>query len=179
MVRFSRITRSNIAIRYNIEKFNEITNFSLWQVRMNTILVQNVMEEMKTTLWRNLKALYDKVPCKSLVNETMIYMFCMTECESIRDLINEFVTLLNDLKNVEANIDNEDQAMLLICHFPPSYKTFKETLIYGKDELSFEDVKGNLLSKEKLDNELGSGSKSGCQASLLVARGRQQSQNSG
>ncbi|MBA0636405.1 hypothetical protein Godav_025792 [Gossypium davidsonii] len=36
----------------------------------------------------------------------------------------------------------------------------RETLIYGKDNLLFEDVKGHLLSKDKLDNEFGSDSKS-------------------
>ncbi|MBA0665834.1 hypothetical protein Goklo_002307, partial [Gossypium klotzschianum] len=35
----------------------------------------------------------------------------------------------------------------------------RETLIYGRDKLSFEDVKGHLLSKYKLDNEFGSDSK--------------------
>lgn len=68
--------------------------------------------------------------------------------------------------------------MLLFCYLPPSYKTFKETLIYDRDELSFEDVKGNLLSKEKLDSELDLSSKSSSQASFLVARGRQQSKDS-
>ncbi|MBA0654091.1 hypothetical protein Goklo_021166, partial [Gossypium klotzschianum] len=34
-----------------------------------------------------------------------------------------------------------------------------ETLIYGKDKLSFKDVKGHLLSKDKLNNEFGSDSK--------------------
>ncbi|MBA0721806.1 hypothetical protein Golax_009310, partial [Gossypium laxum] len=49
--------------------------------------------------------------------------------------------------------------MLLLCSLPPSYKSFKETLIYDKDKLSFEDVKGHLLSRDKLDNEFGSDSK--------------------
>ncbi|PKI65079.1 hypothetical protein CRG98_014548 [Punica granatum] len=56
-----------------------------------------------------------------------------------------------------------------------SYKTFRETLIYGRDNLTFEDVKGSLLSKDKLDNKLGSSSRPDEQASGLVARGRQQS----
>ncbi|MFQ6667978.1 hypothetical protein Gotur_033817 [Gossypium turneri] len=42
--------------------------------------------------------------------------------------------------------------MLLLCSLPPSYKSFRETLIYGKDKLLFEDVKGHLLSRYKLDN---------------------------
>ncbi|MFQ6636275.1 hypothetical protein Gotur_012871, partial [Gossypium turneri] len=38
--------------------------------------------------------------------------------------------------------------MLFLCYLPSSYKSFKETLIYGRDKLSFEDVKGHLLSKD-------------------------------
>ncbi|MFQ6634431.1 hypothetical protein Gotur_011797, partial [Gossypium turneri] len=59
--------------------------------------------------------------------------------------------------------------MLLLCSLPPSYNSFKETLIYGKDKLSFEDVKGHLLSRDKLDNEFGSDNKVDRQASILVA----------
>ncbi|PKI56539.1 hypothetical protein CRG98_023065 [Punica granatum] len=39
------------------------------------------------------------------------------------------------------------------------HETFRETMIYGRDNLTFEDLKGSLLSKDKLDNELGSSSK--------------------
>ncbi|MFQ6641116.1 hypothetical protein Gotur_016419 [Gossypium turneri] len=51
--------------------------------------------------------------------------------EKALDHISQFITLLNDLKNIEVHIDDEDQAMLLLCSLPPSYKSFKETLIYG------------------------------------------------
>ncbi|MFQ6651712.1 hypothetical protein Gotur_023923, partial [Gossypium turneri] len=58
--------------------------------------------------------------------------------------------------------------MLLLCYLPPSYKFFRETLIYGKDKFSFEDVKSHLLSRDKLDNEFGSDGKADRQASILV-----------
>ncbi|KAH1122081.1 hypothetical protein J1N35_005241 [Gossypium stocksii] len=45
----------------------------------------------------------------------------------------------------------------------------RETLIYGRDKLSFEDVKGHLLSKDKFDNELHLDNKVDRQASILVA----------
>ncbi|MBA0785630.1 hypothetical protein Gotri_026116 [Gossypium trilobum] len=93
----------------------------------------------------------------------------MNECEFIRDHISQFITLLNGLKNVEVKIDDEDQAMLLLCSLPPSYKSFRETLIYGRDKLSFDDVKGHLLSKNKLDNEFGSDNKANRKAFILVA----------
>ncbi|KAK5839455.1 hypothetical protein PVK06_008249 [Gossypium arboreum] len=57
--------------------------------------------------------------------------------------------------NVDVKIDNEDHAMLLLCFLPFSNKSFRETLIYGRNKLSFEDMKGHFLSKEKLDNEFG------------------------
>ncbi|MBA0784558.1 hypothetical protein Gotri_024800 [Gossypium trilobum] len=61
-----------------------------------------------------------------------LYTFHMNEGEHLRDHISQFITLLNDLKNVE-------------------------------------DVKGYLLSKDKLDNEFGSNSKLDRQASVFVA----------
>ncbi|MBA0563270.1 hypothetical protein Golob_008258, partial [Gossypium lobatum] len=59
--------------------------------------------------------------------------------------------------------------MLLLYYLPLSYKYFKETLIYGRDKLSFEDVKGYFLSRDKLDNDFGLDSKADRQASVLVA----------
>ncbi|MBA0707755.1 hypothetical protein Golax_019774, partial [Gossypium laxum] len=39
--------------RYDIEKFNEITNFGLWQVRMVTILVQSILKRsLQGKSWR-------------------------------------------------------------------------------------------------------------------------------
>ncbi|MFQ6623516.1 hypothetical protein Gotur_004222 [Gossypium turneri] len=90
----------------------------------------------------------------------------MNEGKLLRDHISQFITLLNDLKNVEVHIDDKDQAMLLLCSLPPSYKSFKGTLIYGRDKLLFEDVKGHLLSRDKLDTEFGLDSKADRQASV-------------
>ncbi|MFQ6665045.1 hypothetical protein Gotur_031926 [Gossypium turneri] len=74
----------------------------------------------------------------------------MNEFDLLRDHISQFITLLNNLNNIEVHIDDENQAMILLCFLPPSYKSFRETLIYGRDKLSFEDVKGHLLSRDKL-----------------------------
>ncbi|MFQ6659365.1 hypothetical protein Gotur_028282 [Gossypium turneri] len=102
------------ATRFEIEKFNGETNFNLWQVRMMAILVQSGLK----------KAVTGKKP--ENLNKT--------EWEELdeKDLnhISQFITLLNDLKNVKVHIDDEDQAMLLLCSLPPSYKSFRETLIY-------------------------------------------------
>ncbi|MBA0670523.1 hypothetical protein Goklo_024295, partial [Gossypium klotzschianum] len=123
-------------------------------------LMEVLMEKTSSTLWKRLETLYaTKSLAKHLVLKQRLFTFCMNECELLKDHISQFITLLNYLKNVEVQIDDEDQAMLLLCFLPPSYKSFRETLSYSRDKLSFEDVKGHLLSRDKLKNEFGSDSK--------------------
>ncbi|MBA0650300.1 hypothetical protein Goklo_017731, partial [Gossypium klotzschianum] len=57
--------------------------------------------------------------------------------------------------------------MLLLCFLSHLNKSFKEALIYGRDKLSFEDLKGHLLSRDNLKNEFGLDSKPYRQASVL------------
>ncbi|MFQ6660968.1 hypothetical protein Gotur_029288 [Gossypium turneri] len=118
------------------------------------------MENISFALWKRLETLNATKPLANrLVLKQHLFTFRMNEGELLRDHISQFITLLNDLKNVEVHIDDEDQTMLLLCSLPPSYKSFRETLIYGRDKLSFKNVKGHLLSRDKLDNEFGLDSK--------------------
>ncbi|MFQ6623515.1 hypothetical protein Gotur_004222 [Gossypium turneri] len=103
------------ATRFEIEKFDGETNFNLRQVRMMPILVQTSLKMVVT----------GKKP------ENLNQIEWEELDEKALDHISQFITLLNDLKNVEVHIDDKDQAMLLLCSLPPSYKSFKGTLIYG------------------------------------------------
>ncbi|MFQ6665583.1 hypothetical protein Gotur_032277 [Gossypium turneri] len=80
------------------------------------------MEKKTFTLWKTLETLY---ATKSLANQLVLrqrlYTFYMNEGEHLRDHIDQFITLLNDLKNIEVQIDDENQAMLLLCSLPSSY----------------------------------------------------------
>ncbi|MBA0671505.1 hypothetical protein Goklo_029121 [Gossypium klotzschianum] len=59
----------------------------------------------------------------------------MNEGELLRDHISQFITLLNYLNNIEVQIDDEDQIMLLSCSLPPSYKSFRETGLWQRQNL--------------------------------------------
>ncbi|KAG8498078.1 hypothetical protein CXB51_007410 [Gossypium anomalum] len=136
----------------------------------NTVLQEVLMEKTSSALWKRLETFYaTKSLANRLVLKQHLFTFRMNECELLKDHFSQFIILLNDLKNVEVHIDDEDQVMLLLCSLPHSYKSFRETLIYGRDKLSFEDVKGHLLSRDKLDNELHLDSKIDRQASTSVA----------
>ncbi|KAH0658584.1 hypothetical protein KY289_027332 [Solanum tuberosum] len=57
-----------------------------------------------------------------------------------------------DLKNVDIKIESEDQNLIVLCSLPPSYDTFFDTLLYGKYNISVDDVSNALKSKELRKN---------------------------
>ncbi|MBA0856939.1 hypothetical protein Goshw_005117, partial [Gossypium schwendimanii] len=95
--------------RYEIEKFNDVTNFNLGQVRMMAILVQIglrkvevLMEETSFALWKRLETLYaTKSLANRLVLKQRLFTFCINEGEILRNHISQFINLFNNLKNVE------------------------------------------------------------------------------
>ncbi|MBA0770699.1 hypothetical protein Gotri_019301 [Gossypium trilobum] len=85
----------------------------------NTVLHEVLMEKTSSTLWKRLETLYaTKSLANLLVLKQHLFTFRMNECELLRDHIVQFITLLNDLKNVEVQIDDGDQAMLLFALYP-------------------------------------------------------------
>ena len=67
-------------------------------------------------------------------------------------------------------IDDKNQALLLLCFLPSSYKKFRETLLYGRESIMMDVVKADLFSKELMDRELLSTSESKGEAQ--TTRGR-------
>ena len=66
--------------------------------------------------------------------------------------LNELNSIIMDLENLDMKIGDEDKTVLLVVSLPISFKHFKEIMLYGNHtSLSFENVKSNLLSKEKFD----------------------------
>ena len=110
---------------------------------------------------------------KSLANKLRLkerlYTIRMAEGTSIQSHLNEFNSLIIDLEKLDVKIDDEDKAILLVVSLPATFKHFKEIMLYGNhDTLSFENVKSNLLSKEKFDVD----SRSEVNAEGLIVRGR-------
>ncbi|GJZ35815.1 retrovirus-related pol polyprotein from transposon TNT 1-94 [Tanacetum coccineum] len=62
--------------------------------------------------------------------------------------IDEFNKLIGDLANIDVDIDDEDQALMLLTSLPSSYDNFMETLLYGRESLTLEDVLSSLNLRE-------------------------------
>ncbi|MBA0702806.1 hypothetical protein Goari_021982 [Gossypium aridum] len=133
---------------FEIEKFDGQTNFNLWQVRMMEILVQTGLKK------------------EILIEKTSSVLWRRLETLYVTKFLANRLVLKQCLFTFH-------QAMLLLCYLPHSYKSFRETLIYSRDKLSFEDVKGHLLSRDKLDNKFGLDNKVDRQSSILVTSNKQ------
>ena len=56
--------------------------------------------------------------------------------------------MILDLENIVVIIEDEDQALLLLCDLLKTFAHFKETLLYGRDSLTLVEVQSALNSKE-------------------------------
>jgi len=145
------------------EQWDEIDGTTLFtiQLYLSPEVLREVINEKTTTgIWSKLESLY---MTKSLANKLRlkerIFTLRMSEGTPIQYLLDEFNSIIIDLENLDVKIDDEDKVVLVIVSLPPSYRQFKEIMLYGNYlTLSLDDVKTNLLAKEKFDTEIHSGS---------------------
>ncbi|GJT58785.1 retrotransposon protein, putative, ty1-copia subclass [Tanacetum coccineum] len=176
--------------KFDIKKFNGISDFGLWRIKMRALLIQHgceaalevlpayiaaqtkaelnkkahsavilclgnkVLREVtgETTAagaWSKLETLY---MTKSLANKLYLkkklYTFYMPTGRKISEHIDKFNKIVLDLANIEVKFEDEDFALLLLTSLPASYEHFVDTLLYGREALTLEDVMATLNSKE-------------------------------
>ena len=70
----------------------------------------------------------------------------MHEGESIYKHIDNFNQIVLSLKNIDVAVDDEDQVVLLLNSLSRAYENFVDTIIFGRNSLSMEEVKTTLQS---------------------------------
>lgn len=143
---------------------------ALAQVRLhlsNEILQQVIKEKTTKNLWEKLESLLmTKTPATRLYAKARLYSHRM-EGKSLKTYLEEFREIINDLENLGVKTDDEDLAMLLLYHLPSKYTHFRDTLLYGKQTITLDEVMTSLLSKDKMDSSQKENSGEG-----LYTRGR-------
>nr|GFA17578.1 retrovirus-related Pol polyprotein from transposon TNT 1-94 [Tanacetum cinerariifolium] len=87
--------------------------------------------------------LYGKVYLKM-----KLYTYYMSPGTKLADHSNKFNKLILDLANIDIEIDDEYQPLMLLTSLPSSYDNFVETLLFGREFLTMEDVLTTLNSRE-------------------------------
>ena len=106
-------------------------------------------EETTTRLWKKLESLYMK---KSLTNHLFLkkrlYTLRMQEGTPLCDHLDYFNRIILDMKNIDIKVDDEDEALILLCSLPDAFDNFVNSMLYGRDTISLVDVKSALNSME-------------------------------
>jgi len=84
-----------------------------------------------------------------------LYTFRTAEGTPVQKHLNDLNSIIIHLETLDAKVEDEGKTILLVVSLPPSSKHFREIMLYSNsDTISFEDVKSNLLSKEKFDHDI-------------------------
>nr|GEY69849.1 hypothetical protein [Tanacetum cinerariifolium] len=115
----------------------------------NKVLREVNKEDSVAGVWLKLKTLY---MIKSLANKlylkNKLFTFYRHSGKKLSEHIDEFNKLIGDLTNIDVDIDNVNQALMLLTSLPHSYDNFVEALLYGREPLNLEDVLSSLNSRE-------------------------------
>ncbi|GJZ08691.1 copia LTR rider [Tanacetum coccineum] len=123
----------------HIDEFEGLGNKVLREI---LCLGNKVLREVLETLYMT-KSLANKLYLKK-----KLYTFYMPAGRKIFEHIDEFNKIVLDLTNIEVKFEDEDLALLLLTSLPASYEHFVDTLFYGREALTLEDVMATLNSKE-------------------------------
>lgn len=52
------------------------------------------------------------------------------------------------MENIDIKLDDEDQSLLLLKSLPSEFENLADTLLYGRDSLTLDEVQATLSSKE-------------------------------
>nr|GEY88863.1 retrovirus-related Pol polyprotein from transposon TNT 1-94 [Tanacetum cinerariifolium] len=115
----------------------------------NKVLREVTGETTAVEVLSKLETLY---MTKSLANKLCLkkklYTFYMPAGRKISEHIDEFNKIILDLANIKVKFEDEELALLLLTSLPASYEHFVDTLLYGREALTLEDVVATLNSKE-------------------------------
>ncbi|KAL1558169.1 hypothetical protein AAHA92_08666 [Salvia divinorum] len=106
-------------------------------------------EETATGVWAKLESLY---MTKSLANrlhlKQKLLTFKITEGKSLLEQLEEFGKCIDDLKNIDEEIKEEDKALMLLNSLPKSYEHFNDAIVLGREsKICYEEVYSALKLK--------------------------------
>lgn len=132
--------------------------------------------------WSTLDRLYLSNSLPNRIHlQNKFYTFKMSESKTIDDNIDDFLKIIYALSSVNVSVTEEVQAILLLNLRLPQYNSLKETLKYGRQSLTLEEVIQATRSREndlRDSGESGGFGTSRKGGEALIARGRPEKRES-
>ena len=126
-------------------------------------VLREIVDQTTTMgLWDKLSEIYQNSSLTNrLYQKQRLYTLRMSEGTPVKDHLDTFNRVILDLQGLGVKIDEEDQALILLCSLPNSYENFVDTMLYGRTTISVNDVKDSILSKELKKQVSGADESSG------------------
>ncbi|KAG8478589.1 hypothetical protein CXB51_028432 [Gossypium anomalum] len=127
------------SLKYEIPLLDRNTRFALWQIKMQAVLAQMDLEDALLGI--------DKMP-STLTDEEKKHKD-RKEGASVHEHLTVFKEILSNLEAIEVQYDKEDLGLILLCSLPPSYTTFRDTILYSRESLTVDEVYDSLTSTQE------------------------------
>ncbi|KAG8483701.1 hypothetical protein CXB51_023428 [Gossypium anomalum] len=137
----------------------------------NEILQDVMKEKTAAALWKRLEQIcMSKTLTSKLHMKQRLYAYRLEEGASVHEHLTVFKEILSNLEAMEVQYDKEDLGLILLCSLPPSYSTFRDTILYSRESLTVDEVYDSLTSYDKMKHLVV---KPDSQGEGLIVRGRQ------
>ncbi|KAG8472381.1 hypothetical protein CXB51_035329 [Gossypium anomalum] len=137
----------------------------------NEILQDVMKEKTAAALWKRLEQIcMSKTLTSKLHMKQRLYAHRLEEGASVHEHLTVFKEILSNLEAMEVQYDKEDLGLILLCSLPPSYLTFRDTILYSRESLTVDEVYDSLTSYDKMKHLVV---KPDSQGEGLIVRGRQ------
>ncbi|KAG8490339.1 hypothetical protein CXB51_015583 [Gossypium anomalum] len=137
----------------------------------NEILQDVMKEKTAAALWKRLEQIcMSKTLTSKLHMKQRLYAHRLEEGASVHEHLTVFKEILSNLEAMEVQYDKEDLGLILFCSLPPSYSTFRDTILYSRESLTVDEVYDSLTSYDKMKHLVV---KPDYQGESLIARERQ------
>ncbi|KAG8478549.1 hypothetical protein CXB51_028301 [Gossypium anomalum] len=137
----------------------------------NEILQDVMKKKTAAALWKRLEQIcMSKTLTSKLHMKQRLYAHRLEEGASVHEHLTVFKEILSNLEAMEVQYDKEDLGLILLCSLPPSYSTFRDTILYSRESLTVDEVYDSLTSYDKMKHLVV---KPDSQGEGLIVRGRQ------
>ncbi|KAG8474177.1 hypothetical protein CXB51_033819 [Gossypium anomalum] len=144
------------SLKYEISLLDRNTRFALWQIKMQAVLAQMNLENALIGIDKMPSTLTDEEK-KRKDRKALTQLHLHLSNKILQDVMKEktvtalwkrleqilFKETLSNLEAMEVQYDKEDLGLILLCSLPPSYSTFRDTILYSHESLTVDENTDN------------------------------------